>query len=134
VETNGAEVDAGGRLHISPHQPPTAPHGCPLCPPNLCKGAVLSSWLAASRTAPLCVYVGDGGGDYCAASRLMPGDVLLARGAPHDRLLEMCRDPPRGTSVRATIHEWSGADDGASLREGFAAAFASTAPCAQTDR
>ena len=96
-----------------------------MCPPNLCKGGVLSSWLAAFPVTPLCVYVGDGGGDFCAATRLAAGDVLLARRAPHDRLLQMCRSPPRGTSVRASILEWSGADDGASLREGFVAALAS---------
>ena len=38
IVTNPASVDADGRLRISPfHDPASAPHGCILCPDNMCK-------------------------------------------------------------------------------------------------
>ena len=86
VETNPASYDAAGRLRVRPHQPAELPHACALCPPNLCKGAVLQQWL--SEQPSRCVYIGDGGGDFCPATRLRAGDVLLARAAPHDSLLQ----------------------------------------------
>lgn len=33
----GAQEAASHRLVVEPRVPPTAPHGCPLCPANLCK-------------------------------------------------------------------------------------------------
>ena len=123
VVTNSASFDSAGRLHVRPHQPTSLPHDCPLCPANLCKGAVLDEWLRASRPSR-CVYVGDGNGDFCPATRLRAGDVVLARQAPHDALLRRCRQEP--DAVRATIVEWGGAADGegAALREGMRAALA----------
>lgn len=108
VETNGAAYGEDGRLSITPHQPADAPHGCDLCPPNLCKGAVLSRWLeaAAPRT---CVYIGDGQGDFCPATRLRKGDVLLTRRKPHNGLLREVRAQPR--RVKAKVVEWGGAKD-----------------------
>lgn len=124
VETNRAEHDAAGRLRLRPHQPTDAPHRCKLCPENLCKGAVLGRWLGeAGRAAARCVYVGDGSGDYCAATRLRKGDVLLARRAPHNGLLRKCRKKPR--SVKARVVEWGGEADpeAADLLAGLAAAL-----------
>lgn len=38
IITNPASVDADGRLRISPfHDSAAAPHGCTLCPDNMCK-------------------------------------------------------------------------------------------------
>jgi pyridoxal phosphate phosphatase PHOSPHO2 len=38
ISTNPASVDADGRLRISPyHDSAAAPHGCSLCPDNMCK-------------------------------------------------------------------------------------------------
>uniref|UniRef100_A0A6V2LPJ4 Uncharacterized protein n=1 Tax=Emiliania huxleyi TaxID=2903 RepID=A0A6V2LPJ4_EMIHU len=119
IETNGAAVDPAGRLHISPHQPPHAAHGCRLCPPNLCKGAVLERWLREGEgegRARRCAYVGDGGGDFCPALRLRRGDALFARQPPHDGLLRKCR---AGGGVEAAITEWSERDDGAALHDGL---------------
>ena len=112
VVTNPAACDDDGRLRVRPHQPAGTAHGCPLCPPNLCKGAVLQRWLVEMAPSR-CVYVGDGGGDYCPATRLRKGDVVLARRAPHDSLLRKCR----AKKVAATVVEWGGeADrDGAEL-------------------
>jgi 2,3-diketo-5-methylthio-1-phosphopentane phosphatase len=108
IETNEASYGADGRLTIRAHQPAGRAHGCELCPPNLCKGAVLSRWLEAELPGR-CVYVGDGGGDFCPATRLRKGDVLLARRAPHSSLLDLCREQP--SRVRATVVEWGGAQD-----------------------
>lgn len=107
VETNRAEFDGSGRLRISAHQQ-GAPHRCPRCPPNLCKGRVLSRWLVEEAPS-VCVYVGDGHGDFCAAVALRPTDVLLARREPHAALLDACREQP--ALVRARVVEWGGDAD-----------------------
>ena len=122
VVTNGAAFDAAGRLRVRPHQPPSLPHDCPRCPANLCKGAVLERWLAELAPAT-CVYIGDGGGDFCPATKLRAGDVLLARRAPHDSLLHRCREAPE--EVQASVVEWGGEADpeGAHLLEGMRAAL-----------
>ena len=121
VVTNPAAYDAGGRLRVRPHQRTGRAHGCPLCPPNLCKGAVLTRWIDDLRPAR-CVYVGDGSGDYCPAARLRTGDVLLARRSPHDSLLKRCRKEP----VAAAVLEWGGAsdEDGSDLLAGIVNALA----------
>eukprot|EP01043_Picozoa_sp_COSAG02_P039799 COSAG02_NODE_3168_length_7242_cov_2.120118_6_plen_226_part_00 len=49
------------------------------CPANLCKGAVVASWLAELRPER-CIYIGDGRGDYSAGVQLRPErDLLCAR-------------------------------------------------------
>ncbi|KAH8063939.1 phosphocholine phosphatase [Aureococcus anophagefferens] len=71
---DGAEV-----LRVAPFHPvDEAPHGCRRCPPNLCKGAVLDRWVAECRPRRI-IYVGDGSGDYCPATRLVEDDVVCAR-------------------------------------------------------
>lgn len=126
VETNPAHFDAAGRLRIRPHQPASTSHGCPNCPPNLCKGAVLQLWFD-ERPSRRCLYVGDGKGDFCPASRMRRGDVLFARRAPHDCLLSMAR---ASDGVVAQIIEWGGEDDpdGAELLAGFEASLLSCKP------
>jgi pyridoxal phosphate phosphatase PHOSPHO2 len=113
------EGNGGGRLSIAPHQPEGAPHGCPLCPSNLCKGGVLDAWLRdwACAAPPRCAYVGDGTGDFCPATRLSEADTVFARKAPHDGLLKKCASAP-GT-VRAKLVEWGDAEEGAELLDGF---------------
>ena len=79
--SNGARVE-GAALRVSPYQREDAPHGCALCPSNLCKGGVLDELLAQyNGTRPRIVYVGDGGGDLCPCLRLRSelGDVCCAR-------------------------------------------------------
>ena len=77
VVTNPALVDAGGCLRIAPYA--AIPHGCPRCPPNLCKGAVLAALALRASPAAVVAYVGDGGGDECPARGLLAHDVVLAR-------------------------------------------------------
>jgi pyridoxal phosphate phosphatase PHOSPHO2 len=99
VHTNGSVFTEHGLLQVTPHQPLEQPHACTLCPPNLCKGAVLDTLRSAlcSNTASnsnssssssnsssassdcRVIYVGDGGGDYCPVTRLLPTDLVLAR-------------------------------------------------------
>ena len=119
----GGGEGAEPTLVIEPfHALGRAPHGCALCPTNLCKGAVLDA-LGLSRgeggggsgdaaAAGCCViYCGDGGGDLCPALRLGSGDLILAReGFPLARRLR----ERAGTeaAARAEVVEWK---DGAEL-------------------
>ncbi len=49
------------------------------CPANLCKGAVVRSWLAELEPER-CIYIGDGRGDYSAGVQLRAkSDLLCAR-------------------------------------------------------
>ncbi|CAM9123873.1 unnamed protein product [Ectocarpus sp. 6 AP-2014] len=85
ISTNGGVFTEDGRLDVQPyHTNQAAPHGCRLCPPNMCKGSIVEGLLAApdggeDRAFDRVIYIGDGGGDYCPALRLRPGDLLLAR-------------------------------------------------------
>jgi pyridoxal phosphate phosphatase PHOSPHO2 len=49
ISTNPARVDADGRLRISPfHDSASAPHGCSLCPENMCKvWIVVGRWITS---------------------------------------------------------------------------------------
>ena len=142
VVTNPAEAGADGRLRIRAHQPLDAPHGCPLCPTNLCKGAVMQTWLdemRRGRDVPGDVrvgYVGDGGGDFCPCTRMGAGDSVFARRTPHDGLLRACRkarrrrgserggNPTGDAAVVARVVEWGDPQDGGpSLADGFQAFF-----------
>ncbi len=72
------------RLVIAPlHPSHLPPHGCPLCPANLCKGAELRRLREESVAVGLpykrIVYCGDGANDLCPALALGEQDVLLAR-------------------------------------------------------
>ena len=122
VVTNPASFNDAGRLEIRPHQPVDKPHSSSLCPPNLCKGAILSKWLDELQPS-CCVYVGDGGGDFCPATRLRVGDTVLARRAPHDSLLRKCRN--NKGRIKAKVVEWGGASDprGEALRRGMEGAL-----------
>lgn len=63
------------------------PHGCPLCPVNLCKGRELDAMRAAAPRRKV-VYAGDGANDLCPALCLGPDDVVLARsGHPLELLI-----------------------------------------------
>ena len=62
-----------------------APHGCPLCPSNLCKGRELAA-LRAAAPGQRVIYAGDGANDLCPSLSLGPDDVVLARaGMPRAR-------------------------------------------------
>ena len=67
---------AAHRLVIAPRF--AAPHRCPLCPSNLCKGEELRAIVATGGYRRV-IYGGDGANDVCPARALREGDVLLAR-------------------------------------------------------
>jgi 2,3-diketo-5-methylthio-1-phosphopentane phosphatase len=80
IVTNPAHFDARGCLRIEPAVSPENPHGCVLCPKNLCKGGVLRArQLVQDNFDGTIIYVGDGSGDVCPARALRSRDVVLAR-------------------------------------------------------
>jgi pyridoxal phosphate phosphatase PHOSPHO2 len=119
IHTNPATVAGdGGLVRLAPAVPPDAPHGCPLCPPNLCKGAVLRGWRTAAAAGQRFFYVGDGGGDVCACLQLNADDVVFARaGWPLDKELQGRHAGAR----RAALRQWC---CGGELRAGLLAEVA----------
>lgn len=124
IVTNPAHYDGDGRLRIAPRHAATAPpHGCPLCPANLCKGAeVRALGLAAAAggggrlTALRVLYVGDGGGDVCGCLQLGAGDVVAARSGTGFGLLPALLSGAH--RVAATVRPWAdGAELGAIVAE-----------------
>jgi 2,3-diketo-5-methylthio-1-phosphopentane phosphatase len=71
VVTNPAAFEPGSnRLRVRPfHALEQPPHGCALCPTNMCKGRILDA-IRAETDYDIVLYVGDGGGDFCPATRL----------------------------------------------------------------
>jgi HAD superfamily phosphoserine phosphatase-like hydrolase len=80
IHTNPASF-CDGALRVRPFH--DEPHGCALCPSNLCKGAVMEQLLMRGQYARV-VYVGDGGNDFCPSCRTGPWDTVLARSAYPD--------------------------------------------------
>lgn len=110
----------GGRLKVAPYHPLNEhPHGCPNCPTNLCKGAVLTKWLEELAPGTKVLYVGDGSGDFCPALRLDEASVVMARSEPHDRLLRLCESARAAGDLRASLVVWNADDGGASLLRGI---------------
>ena len=106
---DGAEV-----LRVAPFHPvDEAPHGCRKCPPNLCKGAVLDRWVAECRPRRI-IYVGDGSGDYCPATRLVEDDVVCARAnyPLAKKLRKLALNVADPVTLDAAVAEWR---DGADL-------------------
>ena len=110
INTNPGYVNEEGRLRILPyHDFNKSPHGCALCPPNMCKGLIIeriqdSIWPEGSKRY---IYLGDGIGDYCPSLRLKERDCVMPRkDFPVWNLI--CKDP---LLVKAEIHEWSNGDD-----------------------
>ncbi|CAL4962788.1 unnamed protein product [Urochloa decumbens] len=81
ISTNPAQVDADGRLRISPfHDAASAPHGCSLCPENMCKGKTIEKIQAIAGTKNQhIIYIGDGKGDYCPSLKLGEGDYVMPK-------------------------------------------------------
>lgn len=116
VTTNAGAFESDGEggevLRVRPYC--INRHGCGLCPPNLCKGAVIDRWLEETRPRKV-IYVGDGSGDFCPATRLRDGDLVCARADyPLAKKLRRNREQvtaERVQTVRARVAEWSDGKD-----------------------
>ena len=100
VETNPTSVSMTGCLCLEPAVPRDSPHNCHMCPPNLCKGAVLRAreWVKGEEGRT--IYVGDGAGDECPARTLRKGDLVLARGGEEFPLAGILAEhPPIATVI-----------------------------------
>ncbi|KAJ0403096.1 hypothetical protein ATCC90586_001274 [Pythium insidiosum] len=87
VFTNPATFEGEtARLSVRPYHPLNeAPHGCPNCPPNMCKGKrrILAK-IRETTTFDRVIYIGDGGGDFCPSTLLSSRDIVLARADDED--------------------------------------------------
>ncbi|KAF9614023.1 hypothetical protein IFM89_014823 [Coptis chinensis] len=114
INTNPGFVDKG-KLRIFPHHDfISSPHGCDLCPPNMCKGVVIERIRASAFTEgkKRFFYLGDGKGDFCPSLKLGEKDLVLPR--KNYPLWELiCNNP---SLIKAGVHEWS---DGKSYKGFF---------------
>ncbi|KIY97312.1 hypothetical protein MNEG_10651 [Monoraphidium neglectum] len=126
AEQAAPQREQRSRLLIAPRR--AAPHGCPRCPENLCKGEELQAVLAAGGFARV-VYGGDGANDICPALQLREGDMLLARRgcslsefvtAPHGAAAAAGEGAGAGEGearLRAEVQLWETHDELAALVE-----------------
>lgn len=110
ITTNPSFVDEEGRLKILPyHDVTSSPHGCNLCPPNMCKGLVIERIVAAiaERERKRIIYIGDGRNDFCPSLKLRESDYLMPRkNFPlWNRICEIAM------LIKAEVHEWSSAEE-----------------------
>lgn len=110
INTNTSYVDDEGRLRILPyHDFHSSPHGCDLCPPNMCKGLIMERIQAsvAKEGKKKFIYLGDGTGDFCPSLKLREGDHVMPRkNYPLWDLI--CKNR---VHIKAEIHEWSDGED-----------------------
>ncbi|GER47389.1 pyridoxal phosphate phosphatase-related protein, partial [Striga asiatica] len=82
INTNPSHVDEKGCLRISPFVDFRAgPHGCPRCPPNMCKGMVIEKIQAsiAKEGSKRMIYLGNGAGDFCPSLKLRETHFMMPR-------------------------------------------------------
>ncbi|KAI4331270.1 hypothetical protein MLD38_029471 [Melastoma candidum] len=105
INTNPGFVNEEGRLRILPyHDFKTCPHGCPLCPPNMCKGLILERIQASAYAQnKRIIYSGDGAGDYCPTLKLGERDFVMPR--KDYPLWELMLKNP--SLIKAEVHEWT---------------------------
>ncbi|KAL1538247.1 3'(2'),5'-bisphosphate nucleotidase [Salvia divinorum] len=110
INTNPSYVDEEGKLRISPFVDfQSSPHGCNLCPPNMCKGMVIDRIQAtlAKEGRQMIIYLGDGSGDFCPSLKLRVEDFMMPRkDFPVWGLI--CENR---ALLRAEIHEWIDGED-----------------------
>ncbi|KAF8413041.1 hypothetical protein HHK36_001015 [Tetracentron sinense] len=105
IHTNLSFVDEEGKLKIFPHHDFTSsPHGCSLCPPNMCKSIVMKQMQSsASVEGRRFIYIGDGSGDFCPSLKLGERDQVMPR--KNFPLWELiCKN---SMLIKASVHEWS---------------------------
>ncbi|XP_058214223.1 inorganic pyrophosphatase 2-like [Rhododendron vialii] len=106
IVTNPSIIE-GGRLRIFPYH--SSPHGCSLCPLNLCKGLVIEQIQASisEKGKVRMIYLGDGIGDFCPSLKLGEGDHVMPR--KDFPLWERICD--NGTIIKAKVYEWSNGEE-----------------------
>lgn len=110
IITNPTFVDDEGRLRIVPyHDFKLCPHGCTLCPSNMCKGMILEriQAFAVKNGKNSTIYIGDGGGDYCPSLKLGKNDHVMPR--KMFPLWKRIHSYP--SLVKATINDWSNGEE-----------------------
>ncbi|KAL0014935.1 hypothetical protein SO802_002004 [Lithocarpus litseifolius] len=106
IDTNPSFVDEEGRLRILPfHDLSSTPHGCKLCPPNMCKGLVIDQIQASVSDSgeKRIIYLGDGNGDYCPTLKLGEIDFVMPR--KKYPLWKHIHGNPK--LIKAQVHEWN---------------------------
>ncbi|XP_030953123.1 thiamine phosphate phosphatase-like protein isoform X3 [Quercus lobata] len=106
IDTNPSFVNEEGRLRILPfHDLNSTPHGCKLCPPNMCKGLVIDQIQASVSDSgkKRIIYLGDGNGDYCPTLKLGENDFVMPR--KNYPLWKHIHGKPK--LIKAKVHEWS---------------------------
>lgn len=93
VVSNPAFFDSQGLLKIDYCQ---RDHGCPRCPPNLCKSEALTSYKVGYDKI---VYVGDGHNDICPSLSLSANDVVVAK-----KDLYLAKHVNDSGLLKATLH------------------------------
>ncbi|KAE9448757.1 hypothetical protein C3L33_19345, partial [Rhododendron williamsianum] len=106
IVTNPSIVE-GGRLRIFPYH--SCPHGCSLCPPNLCKGLVIEHIQASisEKGKIRMIYLGDGRGDFCPSLKLGEGDHVMPR-KDFPLWKRICDDH---AIIKAKVCEWSNGEE-----------------------
>jgi len=109
ISTNPARVDADGRLRISPfHDTAAAPHGCSLCPENMCKGKIIERIQATAGTKNQhFIYIGDGKGDYCPSLKLGEGDYVMPK-ENYSLWKLICSNKQL---LKAEVHPWNSGEE-----------------------
>ncbi|XP_047964222.1 inorganic pyrophosphatase 1-like [Salvia hispanica] len=110
INTNPSYVDEEGKLRISPFVDfQSSPHGCTLCPPNMCKSMIIDriQTTLAKEGRQRIIYLGDGIGDFCPSLKLRDEDFMMPRkDFPVWGLI--CENR---ALLRAEIHEWIDGED-----------------------
>ncbi|KAI3455538.1 hypothetical protein Pfo_012201 [Paulownia fortunei] len=110
INSNPSYADEEGRLRISPYVDfHSSPHGCTLCPPNMCKGMIIERIQAslAKEGKKRMIYLGDGIGDFCPSLKLREGDFMMPRkDFPVWGLICENRE-----LLRPEIHEWTNGEE-----------------------
>ncbi|KAG5527781.1 hypothetical protein RHGRI_028653 [Rhododendron griersonianum] len=106
IVTNPSIIE-GGRLRIFPYH--SSPHGCSLCPPNLCKGLVIEQIQASisEKGKVRMIYLGDGRGDFCPSLKLGEGDHVMPR-KDFPLWKRICDNR---TIIKAKVYEWSNGEE-----------------------
>ncbi|KAB2611217.1 inorganic pyrophosphatase 1-like [Pyrus ussuriensis x Pyrus communis] len=110
INTNPSYVDEEGSLRISPYCDFTnSPHGCSLCPPNMCKSVIIERIQTSVSTEgkKRLIYLGDGSGDYCPSLKLKEGDFVMPR--KNFPLFDLIYKNP--LLIKAGIHEWTDGEE-----------------------